>query len=169
MCANQARQALQLAWPIPETPMPPHTHTRFKVLNDVCSTIKLNALTVPHLKPHGIYVTCINTASQIRDQQLSCLDAGYRNETPLMFNTHCSLLIYDKLGLRLIMRTSDTDWNYIGIRATLVLTSCFLLRCNPSYRVKQILIFSEFFFFDRPRRAGIRRLTGREEKQSSAN
>ena len=44
-----------------------------------------------------------------KDQQLSCLDAGYRNESPLMFKTHFSLLWYDKLGLRVIMTSSDTN------------------------------------------------------------
>jgi len=47
MCANQPRQALQLDLPTLEIRMAPHTHTRLKVLNEVCSTIKLNPLTVP--------------------------------------------------------------------------------------------------------------------------
>ena len=38
---------------------------------------------------------------------------------------------------------------------------------NVKLKFTYIHVF--FFFLDRPRRAGIRRLTGREEKQSSAN
>ena len=47
MCANQTRQALQLDLPTLEIRMTPHTHMRSKMLNEVCSTIKLNPLTVP--------------------------------------------------------------------------------------------------------------------------
>jgi len=46
MCANQAPQALQLDLPTLEIRMTPHTHMRLKVLNEICSTIKLNPLTI---------------------------------------------------------------------------------------------------------------------------
>ena len=64
MCANQTRQALQLDLPILEIRMTPHTHTRLKCWMKYIP--RSNLIPSQFRKPHGIYVTCINTASHIR-------------------------------------------------------------------------------------------------------